>query len=333
MIIKALFSKQEYDNYRRNPERTIKVIRADDAEKGHVYCCPFCGTDLHLKVSVNDTHFFACYPNKPHTQKSCIRIAKRSEAVDTDIPSFDLGLFFNSLLQPETNTKPPKKGGEELEEKNENLGEDELFSDDSESPETLTDGEEDPDQLIESEEEIAPDDTLVKIVPPKTIRDILDLGYNRIRGNELINSTSKIKVSDLIIGLPSLSMLANNPEMIDHAVRIIEMRALFNSHFDNSIICRSFFKNDDGEYTEIYFYLHTESHRQFNSLFDKLLKKIADSETGKLVLKPLHKSIYICGNWVLSKTPHKYKGKEYLRFDTNIINIRKQVYCSPDDRF
>lgn len=332
MIIKAFQSNHDFYKYKNNPEETAQFIRAEKAKKKQEYFCPFCGVSLYMKYSVNDIPFFSCFPNKPHTSPVCKRLAHRKEAIDTDVPAFDLDRFFHILLQPETE-HPKRPGphhiGPEDFPPEEVISTEETDPDDNPDPYTETGDPIDNEDELNSEE-IDQDDCSVQIIPPKSIRDILELGCNRMPGNEIINSNSRIRAIDLIIAIPSLESLISNPMMLNGSNRIVEMRAITIRN-NRTIICQAFQKFSN-EYKHIYFYLFCTTSRQYDSLVNKLFKKDED-EKSRTIIKPKHKSIYVCGTWILSSNPHVYKGEASPRFDTYIVNSRKQLYCSSEDKF
>ena len=340
MIIRAFLTYQQYCDHRDNPDALIDQVYAENAARGITYTCPYCGQDMYLRESINGVRFYACYPGRSHTGNTCKRLTHRKDVVETNIAEFDLVAFFNNMVIPERerHINPPPPGPDELEDddqtentaQNENNDNLDVIDTGDGDPE-----EQDPDDDIDEmldEDEDGMDHAPVQIVPARSIRDILDLGYHRATGNTVINQARRITVSDVIIALPSLQALIDDPNSLNRQFRIIEMRAVMINYVERKIICRAFKKENSETYKYVYFYLTPNTRRQFESLMDKLFIKV-ETEYGNLKVKPRHKSVYVSGYWVISEKGHYFNEEVSPRFDTNIFKITRQVYSSPDDKF
>ena len=58
------------------------------------------------------------------------------------------------------------------------------------------------------------------------------------------------------------------------------------------------------------------------------MKKIFTKEEwrGKYTIEEKYESIFVCAHWMRSKTPHKFKGSAWPRFDAVITKASTQMY-------
>ena len=280
--------------------------------------------------------------------RRCQTLSGRKDAIDTNIPEFDLDAFFSRFGVAEKEVSPgpdgtePPENPENPEETEEPEGDDSMTTggeptdegsntSPEEGEDAGIDGDDDPDDLTQVDPEIDPDNVIIRIAPPSRIRDIISLGFNRMNGDSIVNTNQRIRVIDIIVALPSLSRLYSNPGMIDNQFRIMEMRPISAWPDSMTISCKAFFKDQDGNYHDIYYRLKVDTKKRFDTLINKLFKKQEDSN-GTSKLRTKYKSIYVGRYWNRAKNVVSKDGIESPCFITDIFNIPKQIYCDPDDK-
>lgn len=297
MITEAFLNHSDFETHKRYPQQTIRLINARHAEQGKEYYCPFCGAPMFLKHSVNNTAFYARKPGALHTQKICETISSKKVVCEFDIEGFDPKKYLKNLIpdaEPEENPptgtgglpKPPVPGG----------------------------------QLKPPVE-----DQTIPVAPAKAIRDLIDLGYERIDADQIINHQHGTRVKDLIFSVPSHPEFFLNMQMLDDTDRIVEMRPCLVYDRDQNIVCRAFRPIGNERYEYIYFYLHFSSKSEFGRAVEKIFTKV--EENGRSRTKSKYDSIFVCAHWKLSDSYHEYNDEKSPRFDAAIKRMSSQIYC------
>ncbi|MCR4609084.1 MAG: hypothetical protein K5750_05250 [Eubacterium sp.] len=328
MITKALKSKDDYLKIKKNNHTTVTYIDAQKAIEKTDYFCPFCGTTMFKKTSTNGIPFYCCRKNMKHSNSICIRLSRKHDIADTDIPDFDPKLFFAGIITPKKNINNTSTDNDSVNEKcpsNINSTSPEVEGIYFTSDELIDDSFNSESIMEDTDIDTAID--VFEVVPARKISDIIDLGYHRQSCNSDMNSSKKIKVKDLIIALPSLGQLINGTVTINDTDRIIEMRP---SSLGDQVICRAFCRDSAGNYENVYFRLITDSKEQNTKLKNKLFIKPKRID-GSSKIESKYSSIFVCGHWTLSDTPYTFKGQAYICYDTSIHNIRTQIYCLPNE--
>ncbi len=311
MINTALRTKADFDWCKAHPYASLddKLVDAEDAQSGKFYHCPICGTQMYVRTNQHGVSYYVHRNGMPHTEDICrTKESKGGNRIATvNSSDFRPEKFFDKLLGVAQPNHPPIDPH----------------------------GNDDPPQIVPppiDKGDIDPEN--YKKVTAASVKDIVDLGLHRRDPDRLINEKNGVRVKDMIYSVLSFQDLFNDPALLNNVPKIVELKPIFPNEAEHTILCKGFFKNgknDNGknEYTDIYFRLVFEGD---NDLFDTWVNRLFERYTRDNKTKGLrsrYKSVFVAGNWNLSENRHQYKDVEYLTFETQVVNPRRQIYPLP----
>jgi len=272
-------------------KRTDRTVRAEDANSGQRFECPYCGVDVHPVLGV-ETPFYRCYEGGKHTNCICKQLDRTNRVYDPQLT--DISQLFDNLFHPVREKEEPSWESDEDEGLvNPELEEEYLYRDESEYG---TDADTDESDAAEGKPATEP-----VILPCRTLSQLWKAEIHLFEADDRIGSHLR---SDIFLWFKDFDDFFTHRE--DLGKRVLAVRPRWPVNKSNAILFDTFSKDQDTKmYKNKNFVLVFDDRREYNQACKKLFVRNTES-SGISSTAPKYSMVLVAGDWT-ELDEEKYK--------------------------